>query len=59
MEGDAEYQVEGDAEQHEEGDAEQLDDYPGGPHDLIVLTTYHVHVAMMEVDEAVRHYIFY
>lgn len=26
---------------------EELEDYLGGPHDLLVLTKYHVHVARM------------
>lgn len=38
---------------------EQLDDYPGGPHDLAVLTMYHVHVVRMAADGVVRRYIFY
>lgn len=38
--------VEGHDDQVEvEPKPEQLDEYPGGPHDLSMLTMYHVHVA--------------
>jgi len=34
-----------------EPDHEPLDDYPGGPHDLTLLTRYHVHVARKASEE--------
>jgi len=60
--------MEDDDEAHEVGDDEQqqrvpepeeLDDYPGVPHDLIVQTKYHVHVARMATDGMVIHYTYY
>jgi len=42
-----------------EPESEELDDYPGGPHELTVLTKYHVHVARMAADGVVRHYTYY
>jgi len=38
---------------------EELDDYPGGPHHLTVLTKYHVHAARMAANGMVRHYTNY
>ena len=38
---------------------EEFEDYLGGPHDLIVLTKYHVQVARMEPNGVVRHYTYY
>jgi len=37
-----------------EPDPDPLDDYPGGPHDLTLLTRYHVHVARKAYGEVVR-----
>jgi len=38
---------------------EQLNDYRGSPHDLFVVTMYHVHVTRMSTNGIVRHYTFY
>ena len=56
-----EEQVEGDAKKQVdvEPEPEQLDDYPGGPHALFVLTMHHVHVVRMLADGVVRRYTFY
>lgn len=59
-----EEQVEGDDEKVEEQvglepEPESLEDYPGGPYDLSVLTIYHVHVARRMSDGRVRLYTFY
>jgi len=71
MEMEVEREVEGDADAQEVGDDEQqqqhvqesepdeLDDYPGDPHDLTMLTKYHVHVAKMTADGMTRHYTYY
>ena len=42
-----------------EPESEELNDYPGGPHNLTVLTKYRVHVARLAVDGVVKHYTFY
>jgi hypothetical protein len=53
-EGDYDAQEVGDDEQQQrvqpEPELEELDDYHGGPHDLTVLTKYHVHVTKMAAD---------
>jgi hypothetical protein len=65
-----EQQVEGDADAQEVGDdkqkqrvpepeSEEFDEYRGGPHELTVLTKYHVHEARMAADGVVRHYTYY
>jgi len=54
-----EEQVEGDVEQvNLDPEPEQLDDYLGGPHDLSMLTMYHVHVAKRMYVGLVRLYTF-
>ncbi|RHN62157.1 hypothetical protein MtrunA17_Chr4g0044401 [Medicago truncatula] len=53
VEGDSDAQEVRDDEQQRvqpEPELEELDDYPGGPHDLTMLTKYHVHVTKMAAD---------